>query len=431
MSRPHVVVIGGGAAGFFAAIAAAEHAQGTCDVTLIEATAHLLAKVRISGGGRCNVTHACFEPKELVKRYPRGGRELLGAFHRFGPKDTVAWFEARGVTLKTESDGRMFPVTDDSGTIVAALLNAANRAGVRIRTSTAVAACIQETTSTEKAVGHVATDSMTRTSRFHLTLGSGEALVADRVILATGGLKSALIPLIEKWGHTVDTPVPSLFTFHVDDPRLVELSGLTIPDVTTHVEETTLREQGPLLITHWGLSGPAVLKLSAWGARLLAARDYRFSLRVNFSPDHNRETARSVLVRAREEMPRRQVSGHSPFAVPSRLWSRLVGASGIGETMTWSQTSNVALGLLAEQVTQARFEVTRKSPNKEEFVTCGGVKLNEVDFRTLESRRCPGIHFAGEVLDIDGITGGYNFQAAWTTGWLAGRAAVASLDGSP
>ncbi len=431
MPRPHIVVIGGGAAGFFAAIAAAEFSPGACDVTLLEATAHLLAKVRISGGGRCNVTHACFEPKELVKRYPRGGRELLGAFHRFGPKDTIAWYESRGVTLKTESDGRMFPITDDSGTIVAALMNAASKAGVRIRTGCGIAACqpmglsADQTIAISAGAKHPAPG-----AGFQITLVTGESMTAQRVILATGGMNTALIPMIEAWGHTVEAPVPSLFTFHIDDPRLAELSGLTVPDAATQVEAAQLRERGPLLITHWGMSGPAVLKLSAWGARELAACDYRFTLTVNFSPEFNRETARSALIRARNETPRRQVSGSSPFPVPGRLWARLVAAAGIGEITTWSQTSNEALALLAEQVTQAQFEVTRKSPNKEEFVTCGGVTLNEVDFRTMESRRCAGIHFAGEVLDIDGITGGYNFQAAWTTGYLAGRAAVTSLKAS-
>jgi len=413
--HPHILVAGGGAAGFFAAIAAAESLRGHGKVTLCEATAHPLAKVKISGGGRCNVTHACFDPRELAKRYPRGSRELLGAFHRFGPTETVDWFSKRAVELKTENDGRMFPITDDSATIVHALMRAASTAGVVVRTQCGLASCVVRADS-------AATESAGR--RFEVALTNGDSCEVDRLILATGGVKASGVPLAETLGHTLEPPVPSLFTFHIDDPRLRELSGLSVPDVVTRVPAAELREQGPLLITHWGLSGPAVLKVSAWGARALAACGYRFTLAINFAPPHTLDTARTTLFAARARTPRRQVSGAPAFPIPARLWERLVAAAGIGEAVTWTQASNDALAALAGQIVDAEFAVTRKSTNKEEFVTCGGVRLSEVDFRTMESRRCPGLFFAGEVLDVDGITGGFNFQAAWTTGWLAGRAAA-------
>ena len=418
MSKPRAVIAGGGAAGFFAAITCAE-ADPAREVILLEATAHLLAKVKISGGGRCNVTHACFEPRELVKRYPRGARELTGAFHRFQPRDTVAWFAARGVALKTESDGRMFPTTDDSQTIVDCLQNAATSAGVQIRTRCGLTS-VAEASAPGSAGGPPASD-----APFTLTLTTGETLACDRLLLATGGPKSGVGPgasLAEKLGHTVEPPVPSLFTFHVDDPRLRELSGLSVADVVATVRDTRLRETGPLLITHWGLSGPAILKLSAWGARELHARGYRFTLFLNWLAGKSTEQARDELAAARAAYPRRQLATGNPFGVPQRLWERLVEAAGLPPTTVWTSTSNQALAALATQLTAGEFSVTGKSMNKDEFVTCGGVRLNEVDFKTMQSRVRPGLYFAGEALDIDGVTGGFNFQAAWTTARLAGLA---------
>lgn len=432
----HLVIAGGGAAGYFAAIAAAEQlggAEGVCPggrVTIYEATAHVLAKVRVSGGGRCNVTHACFEPRELVKRYPRGERELLGAFSRFQPRDTVAWFASRGVELKTEADGRMFPVTDDSATIVACLQNAAERAGVRVVNGVGL-----------RNVGRVTPDSpvergvSSELSRrgglgaidatLEVELTTGETVLADRVLLATGGNKSSAgLVIARALGHTVEPPVPSLFTFNIAaDPRLMELAGVAVDRVETTVRGAKLRADGPLLVTHWGFSGPAILKLSAWGARDLAAMEYRFMLTVNFAPPHTRESLVRELTAVREKNLRKQIATWSPVAgVPQRFWERLVMAAGIAATTPWTAIGNAALSALAQQVCAAEFAVSGKSTNKEEFVTCGGVRLREVDFKTMESRLCPRLHFAGEVLDIDGITGGFNFQSAWTTGWLAGRA---------
>ncbi len=408
--KTRVVIVGGGAAGFFAAIACAEKLGAAGEVTIYEATAHPLAKVRVSGGGRCNVTHACFEPRELVKRYPRGGRELLGAFHRFQPRDTVAWFAARGVETKTEEDGRMFPITDDSATIVDCLTRAAEAAGVRIVTSMGVRKAEQ----TGGAAG---------ASAFWLTLTDGSGVRCERLLLATGGNRSSAGFLIaEALGHAIEPLVPSLFTFHIDDARVIGLSGVSLENAAVSVPGTKLRENGPLLITHWGMSGPAILKLSAWGARELAARNYEFTLMVNFAPPHTRESLVRELTAVREKNLRKQIATWSPLAMPQRLWERLVTSAGIPAVTPWNGVSNAALATLAGQLTAAELKVVGKSLFKDEFVTCGGVKLSEVDFRTMESRVCPGLHFAGEVLDIDGVTGGFNFQSAWTTGWLAGQA---------
>ena len=403
--QQRVVVVGGGAAGFFAAIACAEKLGARGTVTIYEATAHPLAKVRVSGGGRCNVTHACFEPRELVKKYPRGGRELLGAFHRWQPRDTVAWFAERGVETKTEDDGRMFPVTDDSATIVDCLMHAAEKAGVRILTSLGVR--------TAERAG----------ADFWLTLTDNANVRCERLLLATGGNRSSAgFAIAEKLGHTIEPLVPSLFTFHIDDARLIGISGVSVENVAVSVRGTKLRESGPLLVTHWGLSGPAILKLSAWGARELAAANYEFPLVVNFAPPHTRESLVRELATVREKNPRKQIATWSPVPMPQRLWEKLVAGAGIAPVTPWNGVSNAALATLAAQLTAAEFKVVGKSTFKEEFVTCGGVRLSEVDFRTMESRVCPGLHFAGEVLDIDGVTGGFNFQSAWTTGWLAGQA---------
>jgi len=411
MGQRHVVIAGGGAAGFFAAIACAEADPG-CSVTLYEATAHPLAKVKVSGGGRCNVTHACFEPRELVQRYPRGGRELLGAFHRWQPRDTVGWFQSRGVPLKTEADGRMFPTTDSSQTIVDCLEHAAAKSGVRVVLRTGLKAAV-------KTAGG-----------FQLTLTTGEVVACDRLLLATGGNKSnAGLEIAAQLGHTIEPPVPSLFTFHIDDPRLKELSGVSVPEAATAVRGTPLKERGPLLITHWGLSGPAVLKLSAWGARLLHDCGYRFTLTVNWAPAFNPETLRAELERAKAANPKKQLGTWCPVGLPLRLWEKLLPAAGLKPETTWTTLSGAALRALAAQVGEGEFTVTGKSMFKEEFVTCGGVRLAEIDFKTMQSRLVPGLHFAGEVIDVDGITGGFNFQAAWTGGWLAGQAMAGLAEG--
>ncbi len=402
------VIAGGGAAGFFAAITCAE-ANPAARVTLCESGAQPLAKVRISGGGRCNVTHACFDPRELVRGYPRGSRELLGPFHRWQPRDTVDWFAARGVELKTEEDGRMFPVTDQSATVIDCLLAAAARAGVTLRTGTAVRGA--------ERTG----------AGYRVYLAGGDTMDCDRLLLATGGGKSSAgIAIAQALGHAIEPLVPSLFTFHIDDPRLKGLEGLSVPDAEAHLPGTKLATRGPALITHWGLSGPAILKLSAWGARELAACDYRFILALNWCGNLTPTQVQAELAGGRTVHPRKQISSWNPLGVPARLWERLAVGAGVAPETVWTSVSNAALQALAQQVTAGEFAVTGKSTNKEEFVTCGGVRLAEVDFRTMESRRSPGLYLAGEVLDIDGVTGGFNLQSAWTTGRLAGLAALAA-----
>lgn len=407
----HFVMVGGGAAGMFAAIACAEAAP-QAEVTVCEATAQLLSKVRISGGGRCNVTNACLEPAKLVEGYPRGGRELLGPFTRFGPRETVAWFSERGVALKAEADGRMFPTTDDAATVIDCLVGAAARAGVRLRTRCGVRSI---------------RPALAGRNGFAVELLGGETIAADRVLIATGGTRGAAgTTMAQELGHTVEPQVPSLFTFHIGDERLRGLAGVSVADARVAVPGTNLRADGPVLVTHWGLSGPAILRLSAWGARILHAAGYQFKLTVHWAPPLALPQIRELLAAERREHPRRQVATANPFGLPGRLWERLAGAAGFGPSAVWAGAANSGLDALAGQIGRAEFLVTGKSLNKEEFVTCGGVRLREVDFATMESRIRPGLHFAGEVLDLDGITGGFNLQAAWTTGWHAGRAMAAS-----
>ncbi len=423
-----VIVVGGGAAGFFAAITCAEAAPDA-EVILLERSPQFLAKVRISGGGRCNVTHACFDPREFTTRYPRGEKALIGPFQKFSASDTVAWFGARGVQLKTESDGRMFPTTDSSATIVDCLLRAAQAVRVKL-----VANCGVE------RVARLANGFELTLASPHQTLAPRETVVAsspagsdnrttlfcDRLLLATGGCRAAAAgQLAVSLGHTLVAPVPSLFTFHIAAPWLHELAGVSLADAEASVPGAGLGARGPLLVTHWGLSGPAVLRLSAWGARKLHALDYRFPLLVNWLP------MLSMDVIAREIQSRRATQGaklvvNAPIApLTARLWEALVLAAGIGRDTRWSGLTRAAQHQLGQQLMRTELAVTGKSLNKDEFVTCGGVPLAEVNFKTMESRICPGLHFAGELLDIDGLTGGFNFQAAWTTGWIAGRAMAA------
>ncbi|MCC5021879.1 MAG: NAD(P)/FAD-dependent oxidoreductase [Candidatus Synoicihabitans palmerolidicus] len=407
MSTLSIVVIGGGAAGYFAAIAAAR-ADRSARVMILAGTGHPLAKMRISGGGRCNTTHACFEPRELVKRYPRGAKELIGPLHRFGPRETVAWFRERGVELKTEADGRMFPGTDDSRTIIECLQRTAAELAVAVWTRTAV-----KLVEREEAGG------------FRLTLGDGGVERFDRLVVATGGNRgSGGHAIAEAMGHTIEVPVPSLFTFQINDARLKGLEGLAVPEAEARVVGTKLRQRGPVLITHWGLSGPAILRLSAWGARELAERAYDFTVRVAWRGEANEEKVRAVLASGRQSLGRKQLSNANPAGLPGRLWERLVLAAGVDATTGWNAVPKAGLNALVRAVATSAFKVTGKSTNKEEFVTCGGVRLREVDCKTMQSRKCAGLYFAGEVLDIDGVTGGFNFQSAWTTGWIAGGAAA-------
>ncbi len=405
-----MIVIGGGAAGFFGAITCA-HTYPQARVTLLEAGRQVLSKVRVSGGGRCNVTHSCFDPALLVQHYPRGGKALRGAFTRFQPKDMVAWLATQGVMLKTEADGRMFPVTDDSETIVACLLQAARAAGVQIYTGAMVTTVSHATNGT-----------------FEVRLKHGDLLVGDRLLLATGSSPQGY-QVATALGHQIEPPVPSLFTFQITDPRLEDLAGIAVNPVQVQLkipEGDRIAQTGALLVTHWGISGPAVLKLSAWGARALHNCRYQASLLINWLPDLKLETVRQMLLGAKAEHPKRTIVAHCPLSLPHRLWERLVIHSGITPQQRWADLSNKQLTHLLQELTQGSYTIRGKGVFKEEFVTCGGVNLKQVDFRTMASRCCAGLYFAGEVLDIDGVTGGFNFQSAWTTAWIAGRAIGAS-----
>lgn len=401
-----LIVVGGGAAGFFGAITFAGARPGSRTL-ILEKGPRILSKVAISGGGRCNVTHHCFEPRELVKYYPRGGRALIGAFHHWQPRDTVDWFESRGVRLKTEQDGRMFPLTDDSQTIIDCLTGEARRCGVEVRTHQAV----RSISASPGTAPH-----------FRVQTIDGPVLEAARVLIATGGPRES-DPLASSLGHRVIPPAPSLFTFHIHDPLLKGLAGLAVGRVELSVPGQPLRQQGPLLVTHSGLSGPAVLKLSAWGARWMQEQHYQFSLEIDWLPDMSRESLAERFREVRESWNRKKVATLSPFVeTPNRLWERLVRTE-----VNWSGWSKAEEQALTQRLKRSRFDVAGKSMNKDEFVTAGGVDLGEVHLKTMESRLVPGLYFAGEALDVDGVTGGFNFQAAWTTGRLAGLAAAESL----
>lgn len=398
-----IAIIGGGAAGFFAAITCAE-TNPACRVVIFERGKAVLEKVRISGGGRCNVTHACFDARELIQYYPRGSRELLGPFMQFGPQQTVEWFEARGVSLKTEADGRMFPVTDSAQTIVDCLERAAARAGVQVRLGTRVEQLTPAGDVWELGFGREHSS-----QRF------------DKVMIATGS-NPAIWAQLRALGHQIIDPVPSLFTFNTKDTRLRDMSGVSVTSVALRVPDSDLRANGPLLITHWGLSGPAILRLSAWGARALHACAYRFPLQVNWTGQHQTATVLETLMALKNEHGKKSIAAHPQFNLPARLWQRLVESAEIAEGLRWADAGKQQLSRLAGQLCETTFQIAGKSTFKEEFVTAGGVSLKEVNFKTFQSRLLPQLYLAGEALDIDAITGGFNFQAAWTGGWLAGQA---------
>jgi predicted Rossmann fold flavoprotein len=400
MSR--IVIVGGGAAGFFAAITCTEAAPGA-DVTILEKSPRFLSKVKISGGGRCNVTHACFDARALAAHYPRGERALIGPFKAFQPEDTIEWFRKRGVEMYTQEDGCLFPLSDSSQTIIDCFVTAAQNAGVKLRTGAGA-----------EAISHA--DGV-----FTLTLTGGETLQAEQVLIATGGCRTAAMgQLAVSLGHTLEPPVPSLFTFHVDVPWVRELAGIVIEPV--EAAAVGLRERGILLFTHWGVSGPVILRLSAWGARKLAEANYHFPLTINWLPGLTHEALHGRLEHLRETSPAKLVVNTPIAPLTARLWEALVLAAGVARETRWAELSKAQQHALVSQLLRTELPVSGKSMNKDEFVTCGGVRLSEVDFKTMQSRIVPGLYFAGELLDVDGITGGFNFQNCWTTGWLAGNA---------
>lgn len=401
----HALIIGGGAAGFFAAITCAEALPGA-RVVILEKGRDVLQKVKVSGGGRCNVTHACFEPGELVKNYPRGSKALLGPFHRFGPTDTVEWFGQRGVRLKTEADGRMFPVSDRSQTIMDCLTMAAEKAGVEVFCGQNAAA--------------IAPPADFNSAWKISTQYGGEFLTANLMIAA--GSSPRIWQMLEGLGHRIVPPVPSLFTFHIKDARIHGLAGVAVQNASVNIPGTKLATNGPLLITHWGMSGPAILRLSAWGARHFFEKGYQVEMRVNWLGNSAGLTVVEKLQTAKVELAKKTVKANCPFQqIPKRLWESIVLAVDISETNRWADLNKKTLQALGDELSNASFQVNGKSTFKEEFVTAGGVHLDEVDFKTFGSKVQPRLFLAGEVLDIDAVTGGFNFQAAWTGGYLAGK----------
>ena len=398
------LIVGGGAAGFFTAINIVER-NPKAKVAILERGAEVLGKVRISGGGRCNVTHACFEPNELVKFYPRGEKELRGPFHQFCSGDTIEWFERHGVALKIEDDGRMFPVSNSSQTIIDCFLKATQQLGIKVLTGQSV-------------------QSIFKKDNYWKIDTQNQNYQAENLILATGS-NPKIWEMLQEFGHAIIPPVPSLFTFNSKDPRIKELPGVSAK-VTVRVKDTKLEATGPLLITHWGMSGPAILKLSAWGARILHDKNYQFTLLVNWLNTIDTEEAIAQLKTLKQEQAKKTVAKKSPFELTNRLWESLVLAAGISAETKWADLSKTQLQHLAQQLTNGVFQINGKSTFKEEFVTAGGIDLKEINFKTMESKIHPNLYFAGEIVNIDAITGGFNFQNAWTSGFIVANALAIS-----
>lgn len=403
MKQADVIIIGGGAAGFFTAINAAEK-NPDLKIIILERGKEVLTKVKVSGGGRCNVTHAEFLPKELAQNYPRGEKELLGPFHTFMTGDTIEWFEKRGVELKIEEDGRMFPVSDSSKTIINCFLFEAKKFGIDILLNQSVKKIKKET---DHFIIKTTTDTFS----------------ASKIVVATGS-NPKIWQLLEGLGHTVVPAVPSLFTFNIKDGRIIDLPGLSTDASVKVLDEkgkSILESSGPLLITHWGMSGPAILKLSAWGARLLEPLKYHFKIEVNWLNTLSEEEVLDALKELKSLQGKQTLYKYAQFELPKRLWQNIIKAAGIDERLTWADATRENLQNIANQLTAGVFEVTGKSTFKEEFVTAGGVDLKELNFKTFESRVCKNLYFAGEVLNIDAITGGFNFQNAWTGGFIVSQ----------
>lgn len=403
--KTEVIIIGGGAAGYFAAINIAE-SNPELNVTILEKSSKVLQKVKVSGGGRCNVTHACFDPKELVGFYPRGHKELLGPFHRFMTGDTIEWFEQRGIPLKIEDDLRMFPETNSSQTIIDCFLSSAEKAGVHVLLN-------QNVKKIEKANEHYLVE--TKNDQFR----------TDKLLIAAGG-NSKIWELIESLGHRIISPVPSLFTFNIDDEILKDIPGISVPNALVSIQGRSFESSGPLLITHWGISGPAVLKLSSLAAIQLADLNYNFSVNINWLSVSFPEIL-ELLKQLKKSAPKKNILLRSPFEdIPKRLWAKIVAAAKINPNQNWSDMSHEQLERLSEKITNTKLSSHGKTTFKEEFVTAGGVDLKEINFKKFESKLHPNLFFAGEVLNIDGLTGGFNFQNAWTGGFIAAKAIAES-----
>ena len=404
MNKKKLIVIGGGAAGFFCAVNAAR-LNKNLEVIILEKSSKVLSKVRVSGGGRCNVTHACFSIAEMVKKYPRGTNFLKKAFHHFFTTDTIEWFKQRGVLLKTEADGRMFPVTDTSETIINCLVNEANKYAVQIIMNADVKALKKEN------------------ERWSISLNNNKTLQAGFICIACGGFpKSSQFDWLQQTGHTIEEPVPSLFTFNIPQNSITGLMGITIDQVQVKITGTKLAEQGPLLITHWGLSGPAILKLSAWGARYFHEVNYNFAIQINWLPAYNELTLKTNLQKIRFDIASQKIINRNPFHLPQRLWEYLLLQSEINLDCRWADLPAKEQNKLVKNLCAQVFEVKGKTTFKEEFVTAGGIQLDDIDVNTMQSNKTANLFFAGEVINADGVTGGFNFQNAWTTGWIAANA---------
>jgi predicted Rossmann fold flavoprotein len=403
MKEFDLIVIGGGAAGFFSAVNVAAQ-NPAARIAIVDRASKFLSKVKISGGGRCNVTHHCFDVQELIKFYPRGSKQLQQAFNRFQPKDTVEWFNKHGVKLVTESDGRMFPSTNSSQTIVDCLMDEAEKYGVRLMPGCGIKTVTKEGT------------------RFLLHTDKEETLSSKNVLLACGGFpKKSQYDFIASLNIAIVDPVPSLFTFIVKDKSLTELAGIAVPKATVKQAGSKKIYEGPVLITHQGLSGPAILKTSAFAARELFERNYAFTLLVNWIPQNNQEQTLQELQQLKQQESKKIIPNARLFCLPERLWLYFIEKAGIAFDTRWADVSNKQLNQLTNLISAFEVQVTGKNTFKDEFVTAGGVDLNEVDFTSMQSKKVSGLYFAGEVLDIDGVTGGFNFQAAWTTGWIAAQ----------
>lgn len=400
-NKNQIAVIGGGAAGFFTAINIKEQ-NPTVNVVIYEKTNQVLTKVKVSGGGRCNVTHACFDPTELINSYPRGKKELRGPFHQFMTFDTIAWFENHGVALKTEDDGRMFPVSNDSQEVIDCFLNACKYLKIKIELKKEVVEVTQ------------------LTNQFQLTFKDGKSAIVDQLVIASGGnSKLTAYDWISKLGHSIIAPIPSLFTFNLPKHTITNLMGLSVDNVTVNLENSNFETDGPLLITHWGMSGPAILKLSSMAANELNKRNYQFGFTVNWLFEHDEASIKEVIEKYKLEHPKRTILKHKCASIPTRLWEYLVKESLNNVSINYADLSNKELHQLALNLVTMKFQANGKTTFKEEFVSCGGVDNKIVDFKTMESKVVPNLYFAGEVLNIDAITGGYNFQSAWTTGYIA------------
>ena len=397
-------IIGGGAAGFFSAVTVAQK-NPDADISIYDSSKQFLRKVKISGGGRCNVTHSCFEPKELALHYPRGEKELKGAFYTWQPRDTVDWFEDRGVQIKTEDDGRMFPVSDNSQSIIDCLHRQVIKNGVVLCEGIGVKSLLHEE------------------EQFTLGFSNGMSKRFDRVCVATGSMKSSsLTTSLEKLGHSIEPLAPSLFAFDITDERLKELAGISLENVSVRVKSNGKSQTGPILITHRGLSGPAILKLSAWEARQLNESEYQFEIELNWLGGRTESDLQTFFARMRNQKGQQLVKTKLFDELPRRLWEKILSYVKIEGTLQWAQLPKKLEAQLIKELITATFQVRGKTMNKEEFVTCGGIRLKEVNFKKMESRVIPHLYFAGECLDYDGITGGFNFQGAWTTGYIAGAA---------